>query len=197
MTTNVVEKWGEIVAARGFAQIPNHLLLANQLLGPDEGFSPIELLVLIQLAAAWWRKDELPFPSVSTLASRTGASTRQVQRALSALEERNLLRRVRRRTRGVIASNAYDLAPLADFLEQLGKAFPNRFPRRLTGAAGSSEPVESVTLEDEASPRQIRPPPKRKLKLELEGVRSTLSPEKRSQILRTVRKAAAAKKSES
>jgi len=98
VVADISNKWGERVAERGFAQIPNYLLQLNQFLGEDR-LTPIELLVLLQLVGAWWKKDELPFPAVTTLAARCGASTRQVQRALNRLEELKLVERVRRRTR--------------------------------------------------------------------------------------------------
>ena len=128
---DIDEKWGSAVAERGFAQIPNYLLLINQFLDGDHRLTPGELLVLLQLTASWWKKDDLPFPSVETLATRCGISSRQVQRALVKLEGLNLVRRVQRRTRGIIASNAYDLSPLVEFLGEVAKAFPNEFPRRL------------------------------------------------------------------
>jgi hypothetical protein len=133
-------KWGRLVAERGFAQIPNYLLQLNQFLG-DERLSPTELLVLLQLVGAWWKKDELPFPSVSTLASRCGVSTRQLQRSVAQLEELNLVKRVKRRTKGgVISANAYDLEPLVEFLGEIAKEFPNLFPRRTAPKAeGATE----------------------------------------------------------
>ena len=144
--SDVVEKWGESVAQRGFAQIPNHLLLLNQFLAPDSKLTPIELLVLIQLAGGWWRKDELPFPSVSTLAARIGASPRQVQRALKRLEDDKFLERKTRRTRGVIASNAYDLAPLATILGEVAKAFPNAYPRKVRPAGPAGDAFTDVVM---------------------------------------------------
>jgi DNA-binding transcriptional regulator YhcF (GntR family) len=126
--SDVVEKWGQSVAERGFAQIPNYLLLVNQFLDPR--LSPIEVLVLLELAGGWWQKDSLPFPSVATLATRCGASGRQIQRAIANLEKREFLKRVTRRNRGIIASNAYDLAPLVSVLAEIAKRFPNEFPRK-------------------------------------------------------------------
>lgn len=131
---DISEKWGERVAERGFAQIPNYLLQLNQYLD-DDSLSPVELLVLLQLAGTWWRKDELPFPSVATLAARCGTSTRQIQRAINRLEELKLVERVKRRTRGIITSNAYDLTPLVSFLDELSKVFPNAYPRRTAPVA--------------------------------------------------------------
>jgi hypothetical protein len=132
--SDVADKWGKEVAERGFAQIPNYLLLLNQFLDRETRLSPVETLVLIQIVGTWWRKDALPFPSMSTLAIRSGVSERQIQRAVNRLVEIGLLKRVHRRTRGIIASNAYDLAPLVSFLGDVAKAFPNEFPRKIDRA---------------------------------------------------------------
>ena len=150
----VASKWGEAVAERGFAQIPNYLLLLNQFLAEESTLSPIELLILFQLAGAWWSKEKQPFPSMKTLAVRCGASERQVQRAINRLVEEELLARVKRRTKGIIASNAYDMAPLVTFLAKVSKAFPNGYPRRIdqrvptaskkaAAAFGAVKPVET------------------------------------------------------
>ena len=128
---DMVSKWGEAVAARGFAQIPNHLILLNQFLLEEKRLSPTELLILLQIVATWWRADEKPFPALKTLAVRAGVSDRQAQRAVSRLEAMGLLKRERRIERGMIASNVYDLSPLVSFLGDVAKAFPNEFPRRM------------------------------------------------------------------
>lgn len=73
----------------------------------------------------------MPFPSVRTLASRCGASERQVLRALAALEGAGFVKRVKRREKGLIAANAYDLSPLVEKLESVAEVFPNAFPRNI------------------------------------------------------------------
>lgn len=127
----IVDKWGELIAERGFAQIPNYLLLLNQFLDDDHKLSPIELLILIELTGIWWKKEDLPYPSMATLALRCGVSERQIQRAITNLEKHNFLQRVKRRKSGVISTNAYDLSPLIKILNEVAEAFPNAFPRRL------------------------------------------------------------------
>jgi hypothetical protein len=142
--SEITDKWGASVATRGFAQVPNYLLLANQFIDPK--LSPIELLLLVQLVGTWWKKNELPFPSVSTLATRCGVSSRQIQRAVSTLEKREMIKRVNRRAKGIIASNAYDLTPLSLLLDRIAKAFPNAFPRSAEPrkANQASPPPEGV-----------------------------------------------------
>ena len=156
--SDVADKWGLPVAQRGFAQVPNYLLLLKQFLDKDHRLSPAELLVLIQLVGSWWRKDALPFPSMGTLATRCGVSSRQIQRSINRLESMGLISRVKRRAHGLIASNAYDLSPLAAVLSEVAKAFPNEFPRnvdrattaRISAALDAQRvaAAEEVTLDD-------------------------------------------------
>lgn len=129
--SDVTEKWGEAVADRGFAQVPNYLLFINQFIDEDNNLSPLELLLLVQISATWWKKETMPFPSVKTLAERCGTSERQVLRALAKLESLELVKRKKRRNKGLIASNVYDLNPLVERLEEIAKAFPNAFPRKV------------------------------------------------------------------
>ena len=130
--SDVVEKWGKLVAERGFAQIPTYLLNLNRFLDAEHQLTPIELLVLFQLVGNWWKKGEDPFPSMATLAGRCGVSTRQVQRAINNLDSVKLIMRVKRQKRRMITSNAYSLQPLVEFLEEIAKTFPNEYPRRVT-----------------------------------------------------------------
>lgn len=129
--SDMVEKWGQAVAERGFAQIPNYLLLLNSFLDEDRHLTPVEMLVLLQLVGAWWQKENMPFPSMATLAKRAGVSERQVQRAVTRLVKDNIIAKSKRRNQGIIASNAYDLSPLVKLLEEVAKAFPNEFPRTI------------------------------------------------------------------
>ena len=129
MASDMLEKWGNDVAGRGFSQIPNYLLFLNQFLDEEQALPPLDLLLLIELVGAWWKKAEAPFPSMRTLAQRCGTSERQVQRAMVRLEAKSLVKRVKRRENGLIASNSYDLTPLVEVLGQVAKAYPNAFPR--------------------------------------------------------------------
>lgn len=140
--SDVAEKWGQAVAERGFSQIPNYLMLLNLFLDEQKRLSPVELLILLQLVGTWWRKGDLPFPSMGTLAVRCGVSVRQIQRSITRLERIGLLKRVSRRKRGIIASNAYDLTPLVSLLEEVAKAYPNEFPRKIRrGPQASNRPA--------------------------------------------------------
>lgn len=133
---DIATKWGRDVASAGFAQIPNYLLRINQFAAEDERLSAVELLLLIQLAAAWWKKDELPFPSMKTLALRCGTSERQVLRAIKRLEAVPLLKRITRKRKGIIATNAYDLSPLVEVLQVVAESYPPE-RRRAVGEQGA------------------------------------------------------------
>jgi predicted transcriptional regulator len=129
--SDVAEKWGADVAKRGFAQIPNYLLNLNQYVDQDIKLTPLELLILVQLVGSWWKKDEPPFPSMKLLSKRCGTSERQVQRAINRLADLGLIERKKRREKGIIASNVYDLTPLAELLEKVvAKVYPAENPRK-------------------------------------------------------------------
>ena len=122
-------KWGELVAARGHAQIPMYLLRINQFLDKDHQLTPIDQLVLFQLVGNWWNKSEMPFPAISTLAHRIGVSSRQISRCVSHLVELGLMEKKLRKNGRLRASNQYDLTPLVKLLEEIAAAYPNEFPR--------------------------------------------------------------------
>lgn len=177
--SDVVEKWGEAVAARGFAQVPNYLLLLNQFLHRESRLTPTELLVLIELVGSWWKKDSLPFPSMSTLATRCGVSSRQIQRSINRLEKLELIKRVSRRSQGIISSNAYDLQPLKDVLDRVAVAFPNAFPRNvmrlaaLTTTAGEPAALQAPQVHAEEvtfdTPLKTAEMPKRRRRVRVEN----------------------------
>lgn len=139
-------KWGKKVAERGFAQVPNYLLLMNQFMEEEARLSPAEMLILIQLVGAWWKKDEPPFPALRTLAVRAGISDRQAQRAVSALEENGFLKREKRKRGRLIASNAYNLSPLVERLQEIAREFPNDSPRKIRAASKASSPPSGLRL---------------------------------------------------
>lgn len=160
---DITDKWGSAVAERGFAQVPNYLLILNSFLDEDSRLTPVELLVLVQLVGAWWRKDDLPYPSMATLALRIGVSERQVQRAVARLVKDGFLARVKRRTKGIIASNAYDLSPLVELLGDVAKAFPNEYPR----AIQKRKSAINLRNDEGGEKSEVKSKPKRKRRVRL------------------------------
>ncbi|MGB4101924.1 MAG: helix-turn-helix domain-containing protein [Alphaproteobacteria bacterium] len=128
---DILSKWGGAVAERGFAQIPNYLLQINLFVHDDHKLSPTEMLVLLQLVASWWKKDQMPFPSMRTLSERSGISERQVQRAIKGLEIKGYLKRTKSKLKGIIASNTYDLIPTVDMLRTVAEHYVNKHPRNI------------------------------------------------------------------
>jgi len=128
----IIDKWGQRVAENGFAQLPNYLLLLNQFLSEEDKLPPVELIVLIQLAGAWWKKDEDPFPSMKTLSIRCGVSERQIARTIKSLEDKGLLERKKKKIRGIISTNSYSLEPLVNVLNSVAEVFETPFKRVLS-----------------------------------------------------------------
>lgn len=129
---DIIEKYGQEVAERGFAQIPNYLLLLNQFVSQEDRLPPIELLTLVQLVSMWWKKEEAPFPSLKTLAVRAGVSERQMQRAVNSLEDKGLVKRERKKTRGIITTNTYNLEPLVQILKDVAEVYETPFKRTIS-----------------------------------------------------------------
>lgn len=144
---DMLSKWGEEVAGRGFTQIPNYLLYINMFVHEDHQLSPTEMLILIHLIATWWNKDEMPFPSMKTLAERSGISERQVQRAIKALEEKGYLKKMKKKLKTVIASNVYDLTPTVKILEEVAEHFVNEHPRNIKNKKTSTVFVQGRGME--------------------------------------------------
>jgi predicted transcriptional regulator len=119
----IVEKWGKLVAERGFTNIPVYLLNLNLFL--PTRISPIGMLVLFQLVECWWDKDEMPRPSLAAIAGRCGVSSRQVSRTLNELEAVGLVKRNKRTHHHLIRANGYDLSPLVASLDTIAKVVPH------------------------------------------------------------------------
>ena len=136
---DISSKWGHLVAERGFAQIPNYLLQINMFVHEDLKISPTEMVVLFQLIGSWWKKDEMPFPSMRTLADRSGISERQVQRAINSLEEKGYLKRTKAKIKNVIASNIYDLKPMLEILQTVAEHYVNKYPRNIKAPLSKKE----------------------------------------------------------
>ena len=86
----VIEKWGEAAKA-GFQAIPDLLFKHQRTLS----INATELVVLLNVLMHWWYRDQKPFPRSSTIARRMGSDIRTVQRALSRLEELELIERTK------------------------------------------------------------------------------------------------------
>jgi hypothetical protein len=114
------ERWGRAVIARGFTVLPSMLFWAQARLK----LTPDEFNVILQLAAHWWDANEEPRPAKDTIAERMGKNPRTIQRYLTQLEDKDLVRRIPRYRPGRgQAANAYSLDGLVKRLEELEPEF--------------------------------------------------------------------------
>lgn len=97
-------KWSKDVAKLGFTAVPNALLIYTTKLK----LKPTEFIVLVNIDSFRWDAYSEPWPSVETLAKRVGVSTKTVIRAITSLEEKGCISRIKRRN----ISNKYDFEPL-------------------------------------------------------------------------------------
>jgi len=129
---SIVRKWGKSVSERGFTQIPIYLLNINRFLKSEYRLKPTEFMVILQLVSTWWKAEENPFPSISTLAARCGVSSRQVQRSINRLDEIGFISRKNRQEEKMILSNSYNLRPLVSILNAISSEYPTEYPRKVT-----------------------------------------------------------------
>jgi DNA-binding transcriptional ArsR family regulator len=114
------DKWGKGLISLGFCTVPSILMWAQGRLG----LTTEQFTVVLQLADFWWDAGEAPFPTKELLAGRMGMGARQVQRHLTALEEKGIIKRVPRyRGPGNQIANGYDLRPLVKRLVALEPEF--------------------------------------------------------------------------
>lgn len=126
------QRWGKAVIDRGFTILPTMLFWAQARLK----LSPEEFNVVLQLAAHWWDANENPRPAKDTIAERMGKNPRTIQRYLTQLEQKGLVKRLPRFRPGRgQGANAHSLAGLVQKLEALEPEFrkvieQNRLRRR-------------------------------------------------------------------
>ena len=135
--------WGSGLSS-GFVSVPT-LLVTRQ---AELELSSQEVVVLLNLIAAWWTADNLPYPRTATIAQRSGLSVRAVQRHIKDLESKKLIGRMRNQVLPGdkrLTVTRYDLAGLVTRLQGLG-----RIPAKSVAAskekddqylAGKSRPI--------------------------------------------------------
>ena len=107
----------------GYTTVPT-LLLQHQ---AELGISCLELAVLLHILQHWWKADQLPFPSNGRLATLLGISARQVQRHIAALEGKNLIERIARKSgSGGRTTNLLDPGRLVARLTELARRLPSQ-----------------------------------------------------------------------
>lgn len=119
-TRRAEDKWTPQVLKHGYTPLPNLLMRAQAKLKID----PAQFNVLVHLAEHWWDSDKDPFPAKDKIAQRMRKSPRQVQRYITQLEEKGLVkRRPRFLGKNAQTSNAYSLDGLVKKLLALEPEF--------------------------------------------------------------------------
>lgn len=98
------KKWSKPLMAAGWNVIPNIIIEKQEALGLDA----LDMNIILHLSHYWWQPDNVPHPSVATIAKAIGVTPRTVQKRIAALEKLNFLRREERRfTQNGSVTNRY------------------------------------------------------------------------------------------
>lgn len=102
-------KWTKPLIDAGWNAIPSIIIEKQEALGLDA----IDMNIIVHLSNYWWHADNLPCPSVATIAKAIGVEPRTVQKRIKALHELGLLTRTeRRKTRRGSDTNLYSFEGL-------------------------------------------------------------------------------------
>ncbi len=105
------KKWSKPLMAAGWNAIPNVIIEKQAALGLDA----LDMNIIIHLSHYWWRPDNLPHPSVDTIAKAIQVTPRTIQKRVKALEDLGLIKREERRfTKTGSATNLYNFQGLID-----------------------------------------------------------------------------------
>lgn len=104
-------KWTKPLMAAGWNAIPSIIIEKQEALGLDA----IDMNIILHLSNYWWHADNLPCPSVATIAKAIGIKPRTVQKRVASLQAIGLLTRTeRRKTRFGSDTNLYSFEGLID-----------------------------------------------------------------------------------
>lgn len=102
-------KWGKTLMDAGWTCIPSTIILRQHALGLD----PVDMNIVLVIAAHWWKADQLAFPSKKLIADTIGKDSTTVRRRLARLEKDGLIERILRpQPGGRNSSNEYRLTGL-------------------------------------------------------------------------------------
>ena len=97
-------KWSKPLMAAGWTAMPSVMIEKQEALGLDA----LDMNIILHLSHYWWTPDNLPHPSVATIAKAVGVKRRAVQKRLKALHELGMIEREERRyTQNGSATNKY------------------------------------------------------------------------------------------
>jgi predicted transcriptional regulator len=112
------KKWSKPVMDAGWSAVPNILIEKQQALG----LQPLDINIILHLLHYWWQPDNLPHPSVGTMATAIGVVPRTVQKRVKALEDLGFMKREERRhTATGSTTNLYNFEGLIEKLTPFAK----------------------------------------------------------------------------
>lgn len=105
------KKWSKPLMAAGWNAIPSIIIEKQEALGLDA----INMNIIVHLSNYWWRSDNLPHPSVETIAKAIGVTARTVQKRIKALHDLGFIKREERRhTKTGSTTNLYSFEGLIE-----------------------------------------------------------------------------------
>jgi Helix-turn-helix domain len=119
-SSKIAVRFGDDILQEGFTAVPNLLLTSYAKLG----ITAAEL-VFIQQLWTYWRTENDPYPSLTTIARNMAVSWRQAHRYAKSLARKGYLI-IRERYSVGRATNEYNFAPLLETLRTLGRHGKNR-----------------------------------------------------------------------
>lgn len=104
------KKWTPQLMRAGWTVLPNVIIEKQAELGLD----PIDINIVLHLAAFWWDPDIPPRPSKARMAQAMNVSPRTLQRRLARMDSKGLVRRIVRGSPTSRHTNSYDLSGLIE-----------------------------------------------------------------------------------
>ena len=90
----IAKRWGKPLTDAGWTAVPNTILEYQHELKLDS----VDINILLHLWQRWWERNNLPHPSMSTIAGAMGVDRSTVQRHIRKMEGIGLLKRKFRKT---------------------------------------------------------------------------------------------------
>lgn len=105
------KKWSKTLMDAGWSAFPNIIIEKQAALGLDA----LDMNIILHLVQYWWLQDNLPHPSVGTIAQAIGVTDRTIQKRIKSLEELGLVKREERRhTKNGSVTNLYSFDGLIE-----------------------------------------------------------------------------------
>jgi DNA-binding Lrp family transcriptional regulator len=86
-------KWSKPLMAAGWTALPSVIIEKQEALGLDA----LDMNIILHLSHYWWTPENLPHPSIETIAKAVGVKPRTVQKRIKALHELGMIEREERR----------------------------------------------------------------------------------------------------